>query len=69
MSTRKVNGVDSFMVERKVNELLKELEKDGWTQGEVEMFPECMRQEIKRNSERIEKIKPFTVCNITQESL
>lgn len=65
---RRKNGVDEFAVQRAAQEILKELERNGWTQGEAEMLPRYMASAIKTNSERIEKIKPFTVCEITESS-
>ena len=57
------------MVQRAVQEVMKEMEQNGWTQAEAEMFPKCLEGTIRKNSERIEKLKPFTVCDFTQKSL
>lgn len=65
---RRTNGVDEFMVQRVAQEILKELERNGWTKSEADMLPGCIAAAIKTNSERLEKIKSFTVCEITESS-
>ena len=66
---QRTDGRDEFMVQRAVQEVMKEMEQNGWTQAEAEMFPKCLEGTIRKNSERIEKLKPFTVCDFTQQSL
>lgn len=61
---RRTNGIDDFMLTKAANELLEEMEKNGWNQGEVESFPKILETEIKKNSERLAKTKPFTVAKI-----
>lgn len=66
---KRVSGVDEFMVQRASAQILKEMETCGWTQGEAELLPKYLESAIKQNSERIRKLKPFAVCEITKESL
>ncbi len=63
--SRRTDGVDDFMLVRAAAELLEEMEKNGWNQGEVERFPKILEATIKATSERLEKTKPFTVAKIT----
>lgn len=66
---KRINGVDEFMVQRASTQILKEMEECGWTQGEAELLPRYLESAIKQNSERIRKLKPFAICEITKESL
>ena len=53
------NNPNSF-----VKEIMKELEKRGFTQGPAEEVPVKLQEELKMNSERTRKSKPFTVHEI-----
>jgi len=57
------------MVQRSAARILEEMQKSGWTQGEAELLPKYLESAIKQNSERIRKLKPFAICEITKESL
>lgn len=65
----RINGTDEFMVQRSAARILEEMQKSGWTQGETELLPKYLESAIKQNSERIRKLKPFAICEITKESL
>ena len=65
----RINGTDEFMVQRSAARILEEMQKSGWTQGEAELLPKYLESAIKQNSERIRKLKPFAICEITKESL
>ena len=57
---RRVGGIDEFMIQRTARQILKEMQECGWTQGEAELLPKYF--------ERIRKLKPFAICEITEES-
>ena len=65
---RRVGGIDEFMIQRTARQILKEMQECGWTQGEAELLPKYLESSIKQNSERIRKLKPFAICEITEES-
>jgi hypothetical protein len=65
---RRVGGIDEFMIQRTARQILKEMQECGWTQGEAELLPKYLESAIKQNSERIRKLKPFAICEITEES-
>ena len=47
-----------------VKEIMKEMEKRGFTRGQAEQVPVKLKEELKINSERARKSKPFTVHEI-----
>lgn len=62
------NEVNYFMVHKAVTAVLKEMERNGWLQEEVEQFPKYMESAIKKNSEQLEKTKPFTIYRVIQDT-
>lgn len=44
-----------------VEEILSEMEKRGFTQGEAELLPKLLHNAIEENSKRFEYHKPFAV--------
>ena len=44
-----------------VREIMKEMEKRGFSEGEARLCAKMLGEEIKGNSERLEYHKPFTV--------
>lgn len=42
-------------------EVMQEMEKRGFSQGEAEIFPKLLDSIIKQNNERFIKEKPFVV--------
>ena len=48
-------------VNKYVQEILSEMEKRGFTQGEAELLPKMLERSIEENSKRFEYHKPFTV--------
>ena len=47
-----------------VKEIMKEMQKRGFTQGQAEAVPVKLQEELKMNSERIRKSKSFTVHEV-----
>lgn len=45
---QRTDGRDEFMVQRAVQEVMKEMEQNGWTQAEAEMFPKCLEGTIRK---------------------
>lgn len=48
-------------------EILKEMEKRGFTQGETELLPKFLSEQIAENSKRFEYYKPFAVFKFTNK--
>lgn len=46
-------------------EILLEMEKRGFTQGEAELLPKLLSEQIAENSKRFEYYKPFAVFKFT----
>lgn len=63
----RVDGVDGFMVQRAAEQILKEMAENGWNQGEAELLPRYLEGAIKKNSDRIRKLEPFAVCEVTAQ--
>ena len=42
-------------------EIMEEMEKRGFDQGEAEIFPNLLESTIKQNNERFIKDKPFAI--------
>lgn len=57
---RNTEGIDRFMLSKAATQVMKEMEENGWNQGEAELFPEVLRTKIKKNSEQLAIRKPFT---------
>jgi len=53
-----MNKVTKYM-----QEVMEEMEKREFTQGDVEYFIRIFEEEIKMNNERVRKAKPFIVHN------
>ena len=49
-------------------EILEEIEKRGFTQGEAELLPQFLSRQIEENSKRLEYNKPFAVFKFTDDS-
>ncbi len=49
-------------------EILEEMERRGFTQGEAELLPGFLSEQIEKNSKRFEYYKPFTVFKFTDGS-
>lgn len=49
------------MLSKAATQVMKEMEENGWNQGEAELFPEVLKTKIKKNSERLAIRKPFTI--------
>ena len=47
-----------------VKEIMKEMEKRGFTQGQAEAVPSKLQEELNMNSERARKSEPFIVHEI-----
>lgn len=58
---RNTEGIDRFMLSKADTQVMKEMEENGWNQGEAELFPEVLRTKIKKNSEQLAIRKPFTI--------
>lgn len=44
-----------------IKTIMKMMAEKGFTVGEAEELPEALSEELKRNSERFEKEKPFAI--------
>lgn len=49
-------------------EILLEMEKRGFTQGEAELLPKLLSEQLEENSKRFEYHKPFAVFKFTDDS-
>lgn len=58
---RNTEGIDRFMLSKAATQVMKEMEENGWNQGEAELFPEVLKTKIKKNSEQLAIRKPFTI--------
>lgn len=48
-----------------VREIMLQMQKRNFTQGEAELVPKFLEREIERNSKQLEYYKPFTVYGRT----
>lgn len=48
--------------------ILEEMEKLGFTQGEAELLPKLLSEQIEENSKRFEYHKPFAVFKFANDS-
>lgn len=55
-------------VSKYARNILAEMEKLGFTQGEVELLPKLLSEQIEENSKQIEYHKPFAVFKFTDGS-
>ena len=66
---RRIDGVDEFKVSETVNEVMGEMERSGWTQGEAEKFLKTLEARIVKNSEQLRNQKPFTTYGREKEQV
>lgn len=64
----RIDGIDHFMLQRATQEILCNMQINGWTQGEAEALPKYLENAIRKNGERLEKLKPFVVCEFDRQS-
>lgn len=62
----RINGIDKYAVMDTAQNIMKELEKAGWADGEAKLLPEYMQISIEKNQKQRADATPFLVPGINQ---
>lgn len=63
----RIDGKDSYAVQRTSVNIMRAMEEMKWTEGEAELLPEYLKDAIEKNKKRRQNAQPFIVREITQE--
>lgn len=63
----RIHGIDKYAVMNTAQNIMKELEKAGWTDGEAKLLPEYLQISIEKNQKQRADATPFLVPGVNQQ--